>query len=40
MKKFIICIIMFVILVLVLVGCINDNKIKNEVDSMFNLIKI
>ncbi|EGT3786989.1 TPA: hypothetical protein ACG3KG_001768 [Clostridioides difficile] len=39
MKKFIICIIMFAISVLVLAGCTNDNKIKNEVDSMFNSIK-
>lgn len=28
MKKFIICIIMFAISVLVLAGCTNDNKIK------------
>ncbi len=39
MKKFILCIIMFAISVLVLAGCTNDNKIKNEVDSMFNSIK-
>ncbi|MFN1842085.1 hypothetical protein ACK2FW_02950 [Clostridioides difficile] len=39
MKKLIICIIMFAISVLVLAGCSNDNKIKNEVDSMFNAIK-
>lgn len=28
MKKFILCIIMFAISVLVLAGCTNDNKIK------------
>lgn len=39
MKKFTIYIIMFVISTLVLVGCTNNNKIKNEVDNMFNAIK-
>ncbi|MCC0631070.1 hypothetical protein KGF48_01295 [Clostridioides sp. ZZV15-6388] len=39
MKKITICIIMFAISVLVLTGCNNDNKIKSEVDNMFNAIK-
>lgn len=39
MKKFTIYIIMFAVSVLVLAGCTNDNKIKNEVDNMFNSIK-
>lgn len=39
MKKFTICIMGFVMLAMVLTGCKNDNKIKNEVDNMFNAIK-
>lgn len=39
MKKITICIMMFAISVLVLTGCNNDNKIKSEVDNMFNAIK-
>lgn len=40
MKKITICIMIFVISVLVLTGCNNDNKIKSEVDNMFNAIKM
>lgn len=40
MKKFTICIMGFAILALVLTGCANNNEIINEVDNMFNAIKI